>query len=260
MVNKKKTADIIALENAVPDEPVVAFTNNIDNKDGGDGTINIGTSEVIPAMTDPGWSDFVMKQFTEDEIYDGNPTVDGLRRLAEKYVGEIIDSKAHSVAWPVGPGRDNCCATVEFTVVFLTNSGVKTYTEVADVTTSNTEELYRMYPSATASTRAEGRALRKALKLKRVVAAEEVKELSVEEVENSNEKIKFSQVQYLKNVGRQIDVDVIKFVNSGSRQYKTYKEIPQAKAAEMIRTLSGFKTDMSKIPAQLKGYKEGWDQ
>ena len=45
-----------------------------------------------PSMTDPKWNDYVMSMFTEKEMYNGNPLVNGLRRVAEVVLGPIVYS------------------------------------------------------------------------------------------------------------------------------------------------------------------------
>ena len=50
---------------------------------------------------------------------------------------------------------------------------LRSYAEVSDCWHGNTDDLFCAHPAATASTRAEGRALRKALKI-RCLAAEEL--------------------------------------------------------------------------------------
>ena len=240
---KKKSEDVVALEAAKVDEqlPVEIVGNQ--------------TVEIPPAMTDHAWSDYVMKHFEEDEIYDGLPTVDGLRRVAELLVGEIIDEKALPFAWPGGT-RDNKSATVQFTVVFLTPSGVlKTFAEVADVTIANTEADYANYPSPTASTRAEGRALRKALKLRRVLAAEEVNQEVVKEADGSV-KIKDTQINYLKNTCKRNNINLKKFVNSGPKKYEKLKEVSYDEALDLIKRLSEYQRVQSTIPAELKGWED----
>ncbi len=242
---KKKSEDVIALQEAkVDDLEVVAKL---------DGVATV--EETVPAMTDVGWSDYIMKQFAEDEIFDGMPTVDGLRRVAEIYVGEIVSAKAHSVACP-GGARDNKSATAEFTVTFVTAEGTpKTYTEIADVTIANTDGEYAAYPSAMASTRAEGRVYRKALKLKRIVAAEEVKE-AVETAEDANAKIKPSQINFIRILSRQNNINVMKFINSGANKYKRIEEVPYNTAVKMLEVLSEFKRQNHTIPNTIKGWSD----
>lgn len=256
---KKKTADIIALEGAVVDD-VVGVNAAIASAVGSGGNLVVSNSaeeQVIPAMTSAEWSDFVMKQFAEDEIFDGMPNVDGLRRVAEIYVGEIVSSKASCVIPPGGP-RDSQSATVEYTVTFVTSDGTpKTYTEVADVSIGNTEKEYAKYPSATAATRAEARVYRKALKLKRVVASEEVQEVEGE-IDDPKATIKESQIKYIQVICQQCDIDVMKFINIRGNGYKSINEVSYASAVKMFTVLSEFKRVMKTIPPEIKGYKKDW--
>ena len=130
--------------------------------------------EDVPSMLSDEWHDYVMSHFKSNELIDGNPVCAGLRRVSELLLGSVIESGPSQV-FPAtdndGPGR----ATVVYKIVFdWMHSGLpKTFSEVADVWHGNTDDLFCAHPVATASTRAEGRALRKALKL-RVLAAEEL--------------------------------------------------------------------------------------
>ena len=89
--------------------------------------------------------------------------------MAELVIGPIVYSGPTQV-FP--PQRDDHHgrATVVFTVEF--ENGMR-YSEVADCWEGNTDDMFCAYAIATASTRAEGRALRKALRI-RAVAAEEM--------------------------------------------------------------------------------------
>ena len=125
--------------------------------------------EERPSMLSAEWNGYVMSMFFDNELIEGNPICAGLRRVAELVLGPIIQSGPTQVIAATdadGPGR----ATVVFEIIFA--SGY-TVSEVADVWHGNTDDLFCAHPVATASTRAEGRALRKALKL-RCLAAEEL--------------------------------------------------------------------------------------
>ena len=47
-----------------------------------------------PEPTDEGWYDFLIDNLYENELVQGNPTTDGLRRLTERFYGEIVKSKS----------------------------------------------------------------------------------------------------------------------------------------------------------------------
>ena len=131
-------------------------------------------SEDRPSILSPEWHDYVMAQFEPNELIDGNPVTAGLRRVVEVVLGEVTSTGPTQVfpaQDPNGPGR----ATVVYTVVLreYSTGSIKSYADTADVWHGNTDDLFCAHPVATASTRAEGRALRKALKL-RVLAAEEL--------------------------------------------------------------------------------------
>lgn len=129
-------------------------------------------NDTIPHHLDAKWSDYVLSLFAPDELVDVNgakPLVSGLRRVAEILIGEIVSSGPTQVFPPAegrGPGR----ATVVFEVIFENG---KRYAEVADCWEGNTDDAFVVFNTATASTRAEARCLRKALKLK-TVSAEEI--------------------------------------------------------------------------------------
>ena len=124
-----------------------------------------------PKTTDPEWNDYVLSLFDKSEMYDGRPLCHGLRRVAELLFGNIMVSRPVKVFPPQddnGVGR----ATVIWEVVFENGSA---FSDVADCWEGNTDDTFCAFNTATAATRAEGRALRKALRLKTVAAEEMTK-------------------------------------------------------------------------------------
>ena len=119
-----------------------------------------------PSPDSPEWSDWALSQLTKDELYDGNPTCDGLRRLAIKILGQF-NVKAPTVHFC---SQEYAAVTVN---LYWPGTG-RSISASAEVHSGNADAPFNQYPLATAETRALGRALRIALNLRKVVTAEEV--------------------------------------------------------------------------------------
>ena len=229
-------------------------------------------AEESPSITDPGWNDYVMSHFEPHELVDGNPICAGLRRVAEKLLGTIVESGPDQV-FPAtegdGPGR----ATVVFKVVFswMDTGMMKVFKEVADVWHGNTDDLFCAHPVATASTRAEGRALRKALKVKCLAAEELAKKDIVSIVRqtvsadkgtdggwNEEDSISLPQTNFIDAKCKQLDINVMNFVNAGSEHYSSIAEVSKQTAGKMLSTLNEYQTKNKSIPERLLGYDSNW--
>jgi hypothetical protein len=228
--------------------------------------------ENIPDITSEEWTGYVLSLFSSDELIDGNPVTAGLRRVAEIVLGEIIESgptKVFPATDEDGPGR----ATVVYRVVIrcVRTGDYKTYSDVADVWHGNTDDLFCAHPVATASTRAEGRALRKALKLKRVLAAEELTRKDVPSIVrqsiagkhtdgeiHGSDYITVQQTNFIDTKCKQLDVSVMAYVNSGKNTYKSIDRISKETASGMIKELSRLQTETDSIPQGLSGYDPDW--
>ena len=124
--------------------------------------------ENCPHITDPEWTDYVMTMFAKSELIDNMPRVDGLRRVARKLLG-CFSIQTDVIETPSPSNRNR--ATVRTSLDF--GDGIY-YQGAADVCLENTTKEFARHPVATAETRAEGRALRKALCLSKVLCAEEL--------------------------------------------------------------------------------------
>jgi hypothetical protein len=203
------------------------------------------------------WDSYVMSQFGPSELMDGHPNAAGLRRVAELLLGPIIESGPTQVFPSEGNGPTR--ATVVYSVVFDWGGTGKTrkYSEVADVWHGNTDALFCGYAVATASTRAEGRALRKALKLKKC-SAEELSKNDVAKIvaEETVEKISNEQVSFIDSKCKKLDISVFAFINSGEKQYRSIYDVTRDTAAKMIKKLTEFTNDKSLIGEPIKTYTE----
>lgn len=221
-----------------------------------------------PSMLSPEWHEHVMTLFDKSELIDGNPLVAGLRRVAEIVLGPIIFSGPTQV-FPVKESDHHGRATVVFTVEF--ESGLR-YAEVADVWEGNTDDMFCAYAVATASTRAEGRALRKALKI-RGVAAEEITRKNTAEIVRTasqtasnastdgdfNESARMSDAQsnFIDVKCKQLNVsgkDLFKQIFKVDASRKVSKKV----ASDIIDQLNEYQRDKTSIPELITGYKEEW--
>jgi hypothetical protein len=142
-------------------------------------------------------------------------------------------------------------------------SDIKTYADTADVWAGNTDDMFAVHAPATASTKAEGRALRKALKL-RVVAAEElckkdVSQFLSQQPNQADERIKPEQIKYVDTNCKKLNIDVLKFINAGEKVYNSVYEVKRDTAAKMIDLINKIKRGEQNLNKDLVGYKEDWN-
>ena len=212
------------------------------------------------------WADYVMSHFQANELIDGNPICAGLRRVAELLLGTIVETGPEQVFPATESGKPGRATVVYKIVIDWMNTGFfKTFREVADVWHGNTDDLFCAHPVATASTRAEGRALRKALKI-RALAAEElakkdivsiVRETTTNADWNPEDTISNQQVTFINNKCKQLGVDVREFVNMGSKKYESISNVTRNTAQKMLRQLNDYQQN-GNIPEQIQGYESDW--
>lgn len=220
--------------------------------------------EISPC--DVEWTDHVLGFLNDDEKIAGNPTTDGLRRIFEKVLNCRLIRSTSTVSQ--SPSVDNeRRATVIHSLTYRLNpqspdpEGINTLTTdgSADVYWGNCDKIYRNHPVAVAETRAEGRALRRALKLRKVVAAEEIaKDIDTEHLEQNNlNKINNSQINFFDVFGQRLNISIPKLLKSMNIDYKTIYDIDYDNAVKIISTLSSFQQN-NNIPENIKGYDSGW--
>lgn len=224
-------------------------------------TENTNNEPSPPAYGSEQWSHYVLSQLFPDEQEGGHPTCDGLRRLTEKLVGPITSRTITHLEPPKSPTG---IATVGVCVTVLSNKlRSHIYEEsVADVGPHNTEMPYAAHQSATAETRAEARALRKLLRLRKVISAEEVANINAEKIELSAWKaedlITEEQLTLLDILCQKNNMDVLEFVNCGKNKYSHIKLIPQSVAGEMMQFLNGIQQQKIARPLNVTNYKTDW--
>ena len=126
----------------------------------------------FPTPNDESWIKYVLSQFFTDEMEGEHPRVDGLRRVAEKLIGPIVSEKSTLVCPPSIDNGMRACASAQIT--FRTVSlGDVVVEALADASPDNCPDTFQMYLTTMADTRAKGRCFRNALRLRKMIAAEE---------------------------------------------------------------------------------------
>jgi hypothetical protein len=227
-----------------------------------------------PDQLSPEWHDYVMKQFQDYELVEINgekyPNCYGLRRVVELLIGTIVESKPTNLIMSSdsnsnSPGRVTCLYEV---VIRDHETGyLKKYGDVAEVFSLNCDDLFLAYPAATAVTRAEGRCLRKLLKVRCVAAEELTRNKNVGEavraVINSSptdgsyqeeDPLSGAQIKAIISRCEMLDIDIMKFINAGEKTYAKLEDVRKKVAIKMIGLLNDYQNNSKPIPANiLKG-------
>lgn len=234
----------------LPDEPFldVVVVPNEKPKD----TNTDKQAEEIPSINDVAWTPYVLSLLQEDEVFEGAPTVDGLRRIAHELLGDVISSVSEVAGSP--DGRNGGVATVLHHLTIDCEDGkIRQYSGVADVHDNNTDPEYARFASATAETRAEGRAYKRALRLRKVVTVEELTTVALE-AKTESDKVNDSQLTMIKFLCSKLNINVLKFVNMGEKQYESVHDISHPSAVKMIGVLNKYQQNTSNIPEKVLGY------
>jgi hypothetical protein len=224
------------------------------------------TDKISLSPNDLEWTDHVLSLLTDDEKISGNPTTDGLRRIFEIALNCIVIQATSDVVQSPEPNNEKR-ATVVHTISYVLKDLDPTLEEFkcrsisgsADVYWGNCDKIYRNHPVAVAETRAEGRALRRALKLRKVVAAEEI----VENIEdhpdqNSVSKITNNQINFIDVIAKRLNISVTALLKSNNLESVNIYALSHEDAVKIIRLLSSYQQDMTNILPDITGYTTEW--
>jgi hypothetical protein len=208
------------------------------------------------------WNDYVLGLLNDDEKIEGNPTTDGLRRIFEMAMEcEIISSISDVVQ---SPNIDNeKRATVVHKLSYILNMDksktLRTVSGAADVYWGNCDKIYRSHPVAVAETRAEGRSLRRGLRLRKIVTADEIaKEIEDNPDGDSVSKISSNQINFIDVLAKRLDINMEKLLITSGHTDKNIYNIEHSVAVDIIKNLSSYQQNISNIPEDLKGYDINW--
>ena len=224
-------------------------------------------SELVrPAFNSEKWSEWVMSKFTDDELENGAPTCDGLRRVAEDILGPIEKVEVIKNDTPNVNNRGNATVVVGVTInpVHLDGHpryGYSIYVEdLADANRLNTPEEIFKHPSATAGTRAESRVYRKMLRLRKILAAEELasNESNLEEDWSPSTPITDQQITVIDMLCKRTNMNVLDFINCGDLKYVCIEQVSEHSAQKMLQYLNSIQRKNSDRPDDINYYDENW--
>jgi hypothetical protein len=226
-------------------------------------TTNTPTKTVTP--NDIEWTDHVLSLLSDDEKISGNPTTDGLRRIFEIALNcDIVESSSNVVQSP-SPDNEKRATVVHTISYFLKDGSVpveskhRVVTGAADVYWGNCDKVFRNHAVAVADTRAEGRALRRALKLRKVVAAEELaKDIEDHPDANTVSKISNNQINFIDVLAKRLNINVVNLLDSLDIKVTSIYDMSHDDGVKTIKELSTLQTNLDSVPEKIKGYDAGW--
>lgn len=225
----------------------------------------------IPKFGDLEWHDYVIGHFTPDELFEGNPKVDGMWRVAELLLGEITDYSSKVVEAP--SEKNGFCATAEAHITirkkeqsptmnnFLSFDSFLKASGVGDCNFRNADQMFARFPSSLAETRAKARALRTILRLRNVVSAEELVPTSIDQ-DGTDEPSTETQRDTYELLCEKLDVNAGRFLTQtcvdNNYVFKSFKKVHGYILKKCIKKLNGWMSKKDQIPDDLKGYMKGW--
>ena len=160
-----------------------------------------------PQPSDKGWTQYALSLFQDDEMDGEHPRLEGLRRVAELLLGEVVEERCELISAPTMENGERACSKAS--IVF---SDGRIFEALADASPNNCQKDFAMFPVAMSDTRAKGRAYRSALRLKRVVSAEEVCG-SVNEEIDVNKNIQTGQITAIRLLSDRSNISIKKLLD-----------------------------------------------
>jgi len=214
---------------------------------------------------DLGWTQYVLELLSDDEKIKGNPTTDGLRRVFEIALNCTMIDSTSEVCQSPDPNNGNRATVVHSLSYILNDSNLpqeiksRTVNGAADVYWGNCDKIFRNHPVAVAETRAEGRALRRGLKLRKVVAAEELAGEIEHDLDGTNaSKIGLNQINFIDTLGKRLDINITKLLEKNNLESKNIYAIEHSDGVEIIRALSKYQQNLDDIPQDILSYTSDW--
>lgn len=233
-----------------------------------------------PAMGDAEWSAWVLSRFQPGERDDdGTVYIHGLRRACREVLGPVLRSASRVVQAPQFVAGKACLSptVVEHSLLIRPDHEPSFRGEpyevvaVADVVHlavegfegvveafGNTNFRFSQHATATAATRAESIAYKKALLLgKGVLTAEEKSQVPTDD-QMEKGFVGANMANVIDLLCKRANVDGLKFIGAARGRYGSLSHVPVPVGHDMARKLNAYVNGEETVPEALKGYKENW--
>lgn len=220
--------------------------------------------KVRPEMFEPAWFDFVMSHFQPDELVEDKktkkkcPRVHAMWRVAEQLLG-MIEYDCDIVK---APGQNDRSASVKAVVVIHPHASVTLpagkYAGAAEGCEANIGDGFDKYVLAVTETRALGRALKKALRLHKTIAAEEMDFQDWSDTA-AEDRITQTQLGVIDKAASTANVNVRKFIQAeaAKKSLNLLMFLPKSFGAHLAKTITQYQ-GKGQAPPELSGYSSDW--
>lgn len=200
--------------------------------------------EEAPSITDYKWTDYVLSQLEESEMWLGIPRVDGLRRLVEKLVSHITATESRVQA--IVSEYPYLIVTVK---VFLNNGSF--YEASADAHSTSVTREYANRLTAVAENRALSRAYRMILRLGNIISDADVS--SMQDL-SQQEPITKTQIDLITKIladERCSKINLSKLLEHILGTPKRLADLKFSEGSKIIEALGNYKNNRVDIPKEI---------
>jgi len=178
-------------------------------------------------------------------------------------VGVIVKSNTEICQTPSPQNERRATVVVHIGILpaYIPYDDLLEYSGAADVYIGNSAHPFCNHPVATAETKGEGRAYKKALKIK-VSTYEEMNGPGLDDIVFTNDiltngLIKQDQINFIDMLCKRLNIDVQKITQS-IYDYDKLTKLPYEDACTLLALLQEYQGDKTQVPEEIAGYKGDW--
>jgi len=186
--------------------------------------------------SDRDWTEYVLSKLYDDEMFDGKPKVDGLRRISEELIGPLLSIESEPLQVPTPDNQWHSTVRCRIVCQKHNTDMIVTVDGCADVGHNNTQSVFSRHSVATAESRAESRAYRKLLRLRNIITAEE----SVNIDELGDDKINGTQINMIDSICKKLNININKWLSTHG--ILDINKISHSKGIQLCEELNGFRS------------------